>query len=220
MGRTALVVGGAGGIGGACAGWFRTRGADVVVLDRALGHDAASPASVAGVLAGVPSLDVVVHAAGSVGEGGIADFDLASWRRVLDDNLTSAAVVAHQALPLVTDGGSVVLFSSVNGRHGGNELSGPAYAVAKAGIIGLTRHLAKHQARRWIRVNCIAPGPVATPMLDRLTSEEMSALRATIPLDHVTEPAEIAETVGWLCSPAARSITGTVVDVNGGMWMG
>lgn len=92
--------------------------------------------------------------------------------------------------------------------------------MAKAGIIGLTRHLAKHQARRRIRVNCLAPGPVATPMLDRLTDEELAALRATIPLDHVTTADEIAETVGWLCSPAARSITGTVVDVNGGMWMG
>jgi len=88
----------------------------------------------------------------------------------------------------MTDGGSVVLFSSVNGRHGGNELSGPAYAVAKAGIIGLTRHLAKHHARRRVRVNCLAPGPVTTPMLDRLTDDEMSDLRATIPLGHVTSP--------------------------------
>lgn len=220
MGTTTLVVGGAGGIGGACADWFRARGDDVVVLDRALGHDAADPASVAAALAGVPPLSAVVHAAGSVGRGGIADFDLAEWRRVLDDNLTSAAVVASQALPLVAEGGSVVLFSSVNGRHGGNELSGPAYAVAKAGIIGLTRHLAKHQAGRRVRVNCLAPGPVATPMLDRLGDDELSALRATIPLDHITTPTEIAETVGWLCSPAARSVTGTVIDVNGGMWMG
>jgi len=220
MGTTTLVVGGAGGIGAACADWFRTRGDDVVVLDRALGHDAADPASVARALADVPALDVVVHAAGSVGKGGIEDLDLTEWHRVLNDNLTSAAVVAGQALPKMADGGSVVLFSSVNGRHGGNELSGPAYAVAKAGIIGLTRHLAKHQAKRRIRVNCLAPGPVATPMLDRLTDEEMSALRTSIPLAHVTDPAEIAGTVGWLCSPAAASITGTVIDVNGGMWMG
>ena len=220
MGTTTLVVGGAGGIGAACADWFRARGDDVVVLDRALGHDAADPRSVAGALTHVGSLDVVVHAAGSVGKGGIEGLDLAEWHRVLNDNLTSAAVVTSQALPKMVDGGSVVLFSSVNGRHGGNELSGPAYAVAKAGIIGLTRHLAKHQARRRIRVNCLAPGPVATPMLDRLTEEEMSALRASIPLAHVTDPAEIAGTVGWLCSPAAASITGTVIDVNGGMWMG
>jgi 3-oxoacyl-[acyl-carrier protein] reductase len=220
MGTTTLVTGGAGGIGQACADWFRSRGDAVVVLDRALGHDAADPASVAAALADVASLDVVVHAAGSVGKGGIEDLDLAEWHRVLNDNLTSAAVVTSHALPKMSAGGSVVLFSSVNGRHGGNELSGPAYAVAKAGIIGLTRHLAKHQAARGVRVNCLAPGPVTTPMLDRLTEDEMSALKSSIPLGHITSPTEIAGTVGWLCSPAAASITGTVTDVNGGMWMG
>ncbi|MCT2581572.1 SDR family NAD(P)-dependent oxidoreductase [Actinophytocola gossypii] len=220
MARTALVVGGAGGIGAACADWFRANGDDVLVLDRAHGHDATDPDAVAEALAGTPVLDAVVHAAGSVGSGGIEDLDLAEWHRVIDDNLTSAAVVTSQALPRVAEGGSVVLFSSVNGRHGGNELSGPAYAVAKAGIIGLTRHLAKHQARRRVRVNCLAPGPVATPMLDRLSDEELTTLRAGVPLDHITAPAEIAGTVGWLCSPAAASVTGATIDVNGGMWMG
>jgi 3-oxoacyl-[acyl-carrier protein] reductase len=57
-------------------------------------------------------------------------------------------------------------------------------------------------------------------MLDRLTTDEMAALTASVPLGHVTSPAEIAGTVGWLCSPAAASITGTVIDVNGGLWMG
>ncbi len=220
MQPTALVVGGAGGIGAACADRFRASGHHVVVIDRALGHDAADPASVAAALEGVERLDAVVHAAGSVGAGGIEDLDLDQWRRVIDDNLTSAVVVLRTALPLMGRGGSVVLFSSVNGRHGGNRLSGPAYAVAKAGVIGLTKHLAKDQAPQGIRVNCLAPGPVATPMLDRLSTAEMSALRASIPLDHVTTPEEIAGTVAWLCSPSAASVTGTTIDVNGGMWIG
>ncbi|MBD3915421.1 SDR family NAD(P)-dependent oxidoreductase [Nocardioides hwasunensis] len=218
--RRALVVGGAGGIGAACAERLRADEYDIVVLDRALGHDAADPLSVADALSDVDTLHVVVHAAGSVGSGGIAELNLTEWRRVLDDNLTSAAVVAQHALPLMSDGGSMVLFSSVNGRHGGNELSGPAYAAAKAGLIGLTRHLAKHEARRRVRVNCVAPGPVDTPMLDRLSTDELNALVESMPLGHLTAPSEIAGTVAWLCSPAAASVTGTVIDLNGGLWMG
>ncbi|MER6827329.1 SDR family NAD(P)-dependent oxidoreductase [Streptosporangium sp. NPDC000563] len=220
MAKTSLVVGGAGGIGRACADRLRALGHDLIVIDRALGHDASDPSSVREALGDTPILDNVVHAAGSVGEGGIEDLDLAQWRRVLDDNLTSALVVTQAALPLMGEGGSVVLFSSVNGRHGGNRLSGPAYATAKAGLIGLTRHLAKDQAARGIRVNAVAPGPVATPMLTRLSEEEMDALRRQIPLGRVTGPEEIAGTVEWLCSSSAASVTGAVIDVNGGMWMG
>ncbi|GGM81852.1 oxidoreductase [Thermopolyspora flexuosa] len=220
MATKTLVVGGAGGIGRACADRFRALGGDVVVLDRAFGHDACDPESVRQALRDVDSLTNVIHAAGSVGAGGIEDLTLDEWRRVLDDNLTSAVVVIQAALPLMRDGGSIVLFSSVNGRHGGNRLSGPAYATAKAGLIGLTRHLAKDQAARGIRVNAVAPGPVATPMLARLSEPELDALRAQIPLGRITHPDEIAATVEWLCSPAAASITGAVIDVNGGMWMG
>lgn len=189
-------------------------------MDRSFGQDAADSASVLAALSQTTSLDVVVHAAGSVGQGGIADLDLDHWHRVLDDNLTSAAVVAHHALPLMRTRGSMVLFSSVNGRHGGNELSGPAYAAAKAGLIGLTRHLAKHQAARGVRVNCLAPGPVDTPMLDRLEPGEFTALMESVPLGHLTTRDEIAGTVSWLCSAAAASVTGAVIDLNGGIWMG
>lgn len=220
MATTTLVVGGSGGIGRACADHFRALGGDVIVIDRALGHDACDPDSVRRALRGAETLTNVIHAAGSVGEGGIDDLTLDEWRRVIDDNLTSAVVVIQAALPLMPRGGSIVLFSSVNGRHGGNRLSGPAYATAKAGLIGLTRHLAKDQAARGIRVNAVAPGPVATPMLDRLSESELHALRDQIPLGRVTEAEEIAGTVEWLCSPAAASVTGAVIDVNGGMWMG
>jgi 3-oxoacyl-[acyl-carrier protein] reductase len=220
MTHTALVVGGAGGIGQACLDRFRAQGDEVVVVDRASGHDAADPVSVAEALRNVSDLSVVVHAAGSVGAGGIEDVTLSEWNRVMEDNLTSAFVVCQQAVPLLRSGGSIVLLSSVNGRHGGNRLSGPAYATAKAGIIGLTRHLAKDLAPRAIRVNAIAPGPVATAMVDRLSREQLADLIEQIPLRRVAEAAEVADTVVWLCSPAAASITGAVIDLNGGMWMG
>jgi hypothetical protein len=98
-----------------------------------------------------------------------------------------------------------------------NRLSGPACAVAKAGVIGLTKHLARDQAPHGIRVNRLTPGPVATAMADRLSTEEELALREPIPLDHVTTPEEIAGTVEWPRSPPAASVTGTTVDANGGM---
>lgn len=214
------MVGGDGGIGRACVTQFLAQGDDVVVIDRARGHDAADPASVAAALTGVDSITNVVHAAGSVGSGGIEETSVEDWSRVIYDNLTSAFVVCRQVLPLMGRGGSVVLLSSVNGRHGGNRLSGPAYATAKAGLIGLTRHLAKDQASRGIRVNAIAPGPVSSPMLDRLTHDELAALLTQVPLGHVASPDEVAGTAAWLCSSAGSSVTGAIIDLNGGMWMG
>jgi len=219
MTRNVLLVGSSGGIGRACAHWFESRGDRLLQLDRTMGHDASNPDDYKKVLSGVERVDVVVNAAGSVGVGGIEDCTVAEWRRVLDDNLTSTFVACQATLPLLSRDSSIVLFSSINGRHGGNRLSGPAYAAAKAAIIGLTKHLAKDLADRGVRVNAIAPGPVATPMLARLSSEEIEKLRLTMPLGNIIEASEIAGTVGWLCSPDAKSITGIVVDINGGMWM-
>jgi NAD(P)-dependent dehydrogenase (short-subunit alcohol dehydrogenase family) len=219
MTKKVLLVGSSGGIGTACAEWFKARGYTLYTLDRDCGQDATNPEDYKKVLAGVEHLDVLVNAAGSVGVGGIEDCTVAEWRRVLDDNLTSAFVACQVAFPLLRRDGSIVLFSSVNGRHGGNRLSGPAYAAAKAAIIGLTKHLAKDLAHRGIRVNAIAPGPVATPMLARLSEQEIARLRATMPLGNIIAATEIAGTVGWLCSPDAKSITGMVIDINGGMWM-
>ena len=94
-------------------------------------------------------------------------------------------------------------------------------AAAKAGLIGLTRHLAKDQAARGVRVNAIAPGPVSTPMLERLSDRsDVRPLRTGPAQGHVAAADEVAGTATWLCSAAAASVTGAVIDLNGGMWMG
>lgn len=220
---TVLVVGGRGGIGTATVRILQQDGLPCAVLDRTDGVDAADPEQVRGYLAAVTELSAVVILAGRAGSGSIDDTDIDQWRALMRDNLDAAYVVIRECLPLLREfrgDRSIVLLSSVNGRHGGNTLSGPAYATAKAAILGLVRHLAVTLAAEGIRVNAIAPGPVETPMLHRLSAQQREGLLRSIPLGHTAEPEEIAGAVRFLLSPSARSITGAVIDVNGGMWVG
>jgi NAD(P)-dependent dehydrogenase (short-subunit alcohol dehydrogenase family) len=222
---TVLVVGGRGGIGAATVEILEQDGTACAVLDRADGVDAADPEQVRAYFTerGITELSAVVVLAGRAGSGGIDDTDIDQWRGLMRDNLDSAYVVIRESLPLLRafpGDRSIVLLSSVNGRHGGNNLSGPAYATAKAAILGLARHLAVTLAAEGIRVNAIAPGPVETPMLHRLSAPQRAGLLRAIPLGHTAEPAEIAGTVRFLLSRSAASITGAVIDVNGGMWVG
>lgn len=229
-GRVALVTGASGGIGRAVAALLKVSGSavaglDVVTpteVDLAFTGDACDEALVRDAAASVEArfghIDYVVHAAGFARAARYDDLSLGEWHAVMDANVTSAFVVtkaAHAAL--VRSQGSVVLFSSTNGRTGGSELSGAAYAVAKSGIINLVRHLARAWAREGIRVNAIAPGPVATPMLDRFTDAEREALRQSIPLGRIATPEEIAASVAFLLSPHAAAMTGTCMNVSGGM---
>jgi NAD(P)-dependent dehydrogenase (short-subunit alcohol dehydrogenase family) len=163
-------------------------------------------------------LDTVVHLAGAVGKGPLVDVALEEWRRLLDVNLTSAFLVAratHEALK--ASAGSLLLTASVNARNGGSALSGPAYAVAKAGIVNLTRYLAKEWGGDGIRVNCIAPGPVNTPMVARLPADTIEGLRKSVPLGRIAQPGDVASVVSFLCSPAALYLTGTTLNVSGGL---
>jgi NAD(P)-dependent dehydrogenase (short-subunit alcohol dehydrogenase family) len=96
-------------------------------------------------------------------------------------------------------------------------LSGAAYAVAKAGVMNLMRYLAKEWAPDGIRVNCLAPGPIDTPMLARLDEATRASLAAATPLGRVGVPADVASVVGYLASPGASFLTGTVHNVSGGL---
>jgi NAD(P)-dependent dehydrogenase (short-subunit alcohol dehydrogenase family) len=110
-------------------------------------------------------IDIVVHAIGAVGSGPLKDLSLSDWLLTLDINLTSAFLIARETFhDLKSSKGSVVFFSSTNGLNGGSELSGPAYAVSKAGIINLSRYLAKEWGAFGIRVNTVAPGLIDTPI--------------------------------------------------------
>lgn len=234
-----LVAGGAGGIGRATARWFTERGAHVVLADRPGDHLARAAAelrlpavevdlideadvdtAVEAVAGHIGPVEVVVNAAGVTGSGGIEEASVAEWRHVLDVNLTGSFILARAVLPQLRarGRGKIVLLSSVNARTGGSDMSGPAYAAAKAGVESLTRYLARRLAPT-VQVNAVAPGPVDTVMLARLDESAIAGLVASIPAGRTADPAEIAATIGFLCSPEADYITGTAVDQNGGQWM-
>jgi NAD(P)-dependent dehydrogenase (short-subunit alcohol dehydrogenase family) len=225
-GRVLLLTGAGGGIGRAVAALYRAAGGRVTGLDLEAPEDglacdvtdeAAVEAAVAETLFRHGRIDAVVHAAGVVGAGPLADTTLADWRRVTDANLTSAFLVARAAAGALRHSrGGLVLVGSSNGRNGGSRLSGPAYAAAKAGLHNLTRYLAKEWAPE-VRVNALAPGPVRTAMLDRLGDEGRAALADSMPTGGLVEPEEIAAAAAFLLSDHARSMTGTVINVSGGL---
>lgn len=217
-----LLVGADGGIGRATAALLRERGDEVVGLDRASGVNAADPDQVAAFLRNQPPITTLVHVAGTVHKGSIEEHTLADWHRIIDDNLTSVFVTCRAVIPSMraAGGGAIVLTSSTAGRNGGNRLTGVAYAAAKGGVINLTRHLATDLAADGIRVNCIAPGLVDTPMLDPLTEDEKRFFAERTPIPRLIPPDEIAAAILFLLSPAAATITGAVLDINGGRWMG
>jgi NAD(P)-dependent dehydrogenase (short-subunit alcohol dehydrogenase family) len=184
--------------------------------------DVGTPAQVSGAIARALArfgrIDAVVHLVGAVGRGPLAEVTLEEWRRLLDVNLTSAFLLAQASHAALRDTqGTLLLASSTNAWNGGSALSGPAYAVAKAGLVNLSRYLAKEWGPERIRVNCIAPGPVDTPMLARLPEETVQALEQAIPLGRIASARDVAGTVAFLCSADAAYLTGVVLNVSGGL---
>ncbi len=234
----AFVTGAAGGLGRATVAMLRSRGMAVFATDLALAtiacgepgftaasldvtDEAAVGDRIAQALAEFGRIDHVVHLAGRAGGGPLEAVSRADWNAVIDVNLTSAFMLAKAAhVALVQSRGTLILVSSTNGLNGGSALSGPAYAVAKAGLINLNRYLAKEWAKEGIRVNCLAPGPIDTPMVTgRFTPEVLAALAASVPLGEIGRPEHVAHAIGYLISPAAAFVTGTVMNLSGGLWL-
>jgi 3-oxoacyl-[acyl-carrier protein] reductase len=174
---------------------------------------------VAKVLGAWGRLDHVVHLAGQAGSGPLATVSRSDWDRLLAVNLTSAFLLAQAvAAPLAASQGTLTLMASTNGLNGGSSLSGPAYAVSKAGVINLGRYLAKEWAAAGVRVNSLAPGPIDTPMVTgRFSADQQAALRASVPLHRFGRPEEVAAAVGYLVSSDAKFVTGTVMNISGGV---
>lgn len=140
------------------------------------------------------------------------------WQTTLAINLTTAfAAVRAGAKAMLQTGGSIVLVSSAAARIG--FANHDAIAAAKAGVIGLTLSAAATYAARGIRVNCVAPGLVRTPMTDRITANEVSLKASTAmhALGRIGEPGDVAAAIEWLLSPEQSWITGQVLGVDGGL---
>ena len=243
--RMAIVTGGARGIGRAIALAFAAKGIGSVIADidlavaeqtaaelRALGVDAAAiPVDmsksedivrlVQETLDRFGRVDILVNNAGILSNTHFSEVTEAEWDRVMDINLKGVMFATREALkPMQAQGwGRVISISSLAGRSGGVSV-GPAYVASKAALVGLTRHLARKVARDGITVNAVAPGTTETDIIKGFTQEQMVAINESIPVGRLGKPEEIAETVAFLASDAAAFITGTVIDVNGGMYMG
>jgi 3-oxoacyl-[acyl-carrier protein] reductase len=237
--KTVFITGASSGIGAAAARIFSEEGADVVVSYgkntagaeqtaqkvQANGRrawlcpmDVSDPASVAGAVRHLPpeaaGLDALVSCAGLSLHNAFAEIAPEEWQRVLDVNLNGAFFVLQTLTPLLREGASVVMVSSVSAQTGVSHQA--HYAAAKAGLVNLSKSAARALAPR-IRVNCVTPGITMTPMgqatIDAL---DRDYAKNKLLLQRYATPEEIAQVIVFLASPVNSFMTGATVDVNGG----
>jgi 3-oxoacyl-[acyl-carrier protein] reductase len=243
-GRIALVTGASQGIGRACALALAKAGATVALAARneaklaevkaeveaaggkaeAFTLDVASEESIqAGaktVLERFGKVEILVNNAGITRDKLAMQMKREDWDDVLSTNLTGAFLLTQALLrPMLKNRwGRIINISSVVGRTG--QAGQVNYAASKAGLIGMTRALAREVASRGITVNAVTPGYIVTPMTAVLDEKQTSAMMAQIPLGRAGTEADVAPAVVFLASEGAGYITGHVLDVNGGMFMG
>ncbi len=239
--RVAIVTGGARGIGGAIATAFAAEGADVVIAD-VLGEEVAAPVLQAIAAAGRRSLlidtdvsdegrvramvdrayeefgqgDILVNNAGTFSQHFFQDLPVAEFDRVLSINLRGVFLCTRFVLPRMLErgSGSVINVASQLGQIGGTEMV--HYSASKAGVIGLTKALAREVSTKGIRVNAIAPGPILTDMMAEETEEWAAQKLSELPIGRFGEAHEVAPTAVFLASDESSYYVGQTLCPNGG----
>ena len=186
--------------------------------------DVRDPASVDAAFSAVEAefgrITILVNNAGVARDGLVARMSDEHWRAVIDTNLTGAFNTIRRATPgmMRERYGRIVNVSSVVGQMG--QAGQANYAAAKAGLVGLSRSIARELASRHITCNVVAPGPIVTTMTDEMPAEWQSQIEAAVPLGRFGTADECAAVVAFLCSEAASYVTGALVPVDGGLGMG
>ncbi|MDV7086441.1 SDR family oxidoreductase [Rhodococcus sp. IEGM 248] len=220
-GATALVTGGASGIGAACAKRLAGAGVRVVTADVAAEADehldVTDADAVEKLAARLGRVDILVNSAGVVGPSApLVDVDLEDWRRTFRINVDGTFLLCRAFVPAMTDAGwgRVVNLASIAAKDGNPNQS--AYSASKAAVIALTKSLGKEVAQTGVLANVVAPAAVESPMNAGTDPAILARSQSLTPMARMGRPEEIAELVAWLCSEALSFSTGAVYDASGG----
>ncbi|RAI00850.1 short-chain dehydrogenase [Acuticoccus sediminis] len=235
-GQIALVTGAAGGIGKATCLALAEAGATVIGTDITdavdFGHsgvhyrryDVTSIAETDALVKGIAEehgrIDVLILCAGTISHRPLAESTDEEWKAILDVNLMGVVHPVRALFPVMCEQGygKIVALGSIAAKIGG-VASGPSYVAAKSAVHGLMKWVAKAGAARGVYASIVAPGPVETPMWQTVTQRAAPSPNGSVPLGRYGQPEDIAQAILFLCSPQSNWITGTVLDVNGGMLM-
>jgi NAD(P)-dependent dehydrogenase (short-subunit alcohol dehydrogenase family) len=242
-GKTAVISGAASarGIGLATARLFAEHGARIAILDldelgakdaaASLGQShigigcnvtdlAACKRAAETAIAAFGQIDILINNAGITQPVKTMEIDEASWRRIVDVNLTGVLYLSQAFIPHMRERGkgSIACMSSVSAQRGGGVFGGPHYSAAKAGVLGLAKAMARELGPDGIRVNCVTPGLIQTDITGgKLTDEMRKDILKGIPLNRLGNAEDVAGAYLFLASDLSAYVAGAVIDVNGGM---